>query len=142
MKKLALFIVPAIIFLSGYVLVSAGETAKAKSNGEQAEFSGKVVCVSCTLKKSEGARAECSTYGHQHALKTADGKFINFLVNRYSADLISGEKYHNKDVKVHGVYYANANQLDVETIKSDGKTVGWCGHCSKMDGCAYKKDGM
>jgi hypothetical protein len=81
-------------------------------------------------------------HGHTHALKTTDGKYINFLPNEYSADLLKGEKYSKKKLAVHGIYYANANQLDVESFTVDGKKMGWCNHCSAMDGCAAMKGSM
>ncbi|MDH4157495.1 MAG: hypothetical protein OEW00_09510 [candidate division Zixibacteria bacterium] len=105
------------------------------------DFEGTLVCQACDLKNAEGARAECKTYGHTHALKTSDGHLINFLPNKYAADLMAGEKYHNQKVKVHGVYFANANQLDVETFEVDGKKMGWCEHCSAMDVCMAGKMG-
>jgi len=105
----------------------------------QANFEGKLVCMGCDLKKAGGAGAACSAYGHKHAVKTADGRYINFLENKQSEDLISGEKYHNKHVKVQGVFYANANQLEVKTFEVDGKSINWCDHCKGMDACMLSK---
>ena len=114
-----------------------------KESGEHMSFDGTLVCLGCDLKQAEGARAACKTYGHAHALKTKDGRYIGFLQNQYSDDLIKGEKYHNKSMKVHGVYFADANVLDVEGFEADGKQMGWCGHCNAMDHCPYKgKSGM
>ena len=125
----------AVFFMFiGSLSLSAGEKA-----GKHVDFEGKLVCLGCDLKSSEDARAACSVYGHKHALKTDDGKYITFLENQYSEDLIKGEKYQNKDIKVHGVYHASANQLDVESFEVDGKTNAWCGNCKAMDGCAAGK---
>jgi hypothetical protein len=107
------------------------------TQAEHANMEGTLVCMGCSLKKGGGARAQCSEYGHTHALKTADGDYVSFLPNQYAADLMAGEKFHNKAAKVHGVYFANANQLDVETYEIDGQKYGWCDHCSAMDGCAF-----
>ena len=84
-------------------------------------------------------RAQCGDFGHTHALKTEDGKYLTFLPNEFSSNLLAGEKFHDKAVAVHGVYYANANQLDVETYTIDGKAYGWCDHCTAMDGCSMAK---
>ena len=94
--------------------------------------------MGCDLKKAEGANAACSVYGHEHALKKADGSYISLLENDYSKDLIKGEKYHNMDVTLTGVYHKSANVLDVQTFTVDGKKKSWCDHCKAMDGCASK----
>ncbi|MFH1891726.1 MAG: hypothetical protein ABIK83_03485 [Candidatus Zixiibacteriota bacterium] len=119
--------------------VKAGKVSGADAIVRQANFDGKLVCMGCDLKKADGAGAACSAYGHKYAVKTADGRYINFLENKQSEDLVSGEKYHNQDVKVQGVFYANANQLEVKTFEVDGKTMSWCDHCKGMDACMYGK---
>ena len=106
---------------------------------EALDYKGTLVCQGCSLKKADGARSACSEYGHKHALKTEDGAFVNFLENQYSADLLQGEKYHNKKMIVHGRYFAKANVLDVEWFEVEGKKKSWCGHCKSMDSCANMK---
>jgi len=151
MKKFT--ILTAVFLLVAAVGVSAcgdskSETASTKSitaqmaslnKGGQVDIEGQLVCLGCSLKKSEGAHAECSTYGHKHALKTTEGVYLTLLENKQSADLVKGEKYHNKLVSIHGVYHANANTLDVESFTVDGKTKSWCGGCKSMDGCSAGK---
>lgn len=112
--------------------------ATAGQKAQDVTFEGKLVCAGCDLKKAEGARSACSTYGHNHVLKKADGTYISFLGNDYSSDLISGKKYHNKDISITGTYYADANLLDVKSFTVDGQKKGWCEHCKAMDGCAFK----
>jgi hypothetical protein len=124
----------AVLMVSSVMVFADGP--KAIKTGKQADFEGTLVCLGCDLKQAEGARAACKAYGHKHALKTDDGKYVNFLENRYSEDLLKGEKYHNQKMKVSGVYYAGAKTLDVKSFQVDGKTKAWCGHCKAMDGCA------
>jgi len=119
----------------------ATKTAAVTTEAAHKTFDGTLVCMGCDLKKAEGARASCSAFGHKHAVKTADGIYVNLLENQYSKDLLAGDKYHNKLVKVHGVYHATANQLDVETFTVDGKQKGWCDGCKSMDGCGYASKG-
>lgn len=107
----------------------------AETKAEHQTISGTLVCLGCSLK-ADGAHSECSAFGHTHALKTEDGHFINFLENKFAADLIKGEKYHNKQVKVSGVFFAKANLLDVESFTVDDQKKGWCDHCNAMDGCS------
>lgn len=125
----------AVVF--GALIIA--DTQQAKAEGKHASFEGKLVCLGCTLKGEEGARAECKNFGHTHALKTEDGKFISFLENKYSKDLFKGEKYSGKDIMVHGVYYAGANQLDVDSYKIDDVTMTWCKTHNAMDGCSSHK---
>ena len=137
-KSVALLTLALFVGAHGAALAGEGQT-KAEGEKEQdmhGEYQGTLVCLGCSLK-GDGARSACKEYGHTHALKTGDDEYILFLVNQYSADLMAGEKFHNKEVAVHGVYFANANQLDVETYEVDGKKYGWCDHCSAMDGCAF-----
>ena len=119
--------------------VKAGKASATDGIVKQANFEGKLVCMGCDLKRADGASAACSAYGHKHAVKTSVGRYINFLENKQSEDLVSGEKYHNKHVKVQGVFYANANQLEVKTFEVDGKSMNWCDHCKGMDACMLSK---
>ncbi len=121
----------------GALFIAGAEQTFAE--GKRATFEGKLVCLGCTLKSEEGARSECSKYGHTHALKTEDGKFITFLENVYSENLFKGKDYHNKEVSVHGVYYADANQLDVESYTIGAVTISWCKTHNVMDMCRSHK---
>ena len=138
-RVLTLATVFAFLAMNTAAFAGEGHAHAKKEKAEKAvaaEYAGTLVCLGCSLK-GEGANAECGDYGHTHALKTADGKYLTFLPNKFSSNLLAGEKFHNKEVAVHGVYYANANQLDVETYSVGGQKHGWCDHCSAMDGCAF-----
>jgi hypothetical protein len=126
-----------LIFAVGMIIVlplMAG-TSDVAGKAKSVTIEGKLVCLGCELKKADGARADCKVYGHKHALKTADGNYVNFLENQYSADLIKGEKYHNKKLVVKGRHFAEANLIDIESFEVDGQNKTWCGHCKAMDGC-------
>ncbi|UCE66092.1 MAG: hypothetical protein JSU85_14770 [Candidatus Zixiibacteriota bacterium] len=134
-RIIGILIVIAVVF--GALIIAGAQQTMAE--GKHASFEGKLVCLGCTLKDEEGARAECKVYGHKHALQTEDGKYITFLENKYSEDLFKGEKYDDKEVSVHGVYYAGANQLDVESYTIDNVTITWCKTHNAMDGCNSHK---
>jgi len=140
-RKLIVMAILALFAISSFVMAGeeAGKMKMKAMKGEHADFSGTLVCMGCSLKKSEGANSACKVYGHKHAILTDDGKYINLLENKFSADLVSGEKYDMKKVSAHGIYHASANQLDVETFSVDGQKKTWCDHCSAMDGCMAKK---
>lgn len=133
----------AVFAMTGTNVMACGEAkssaATTVSETGDVTISGTLVCLGCDLKKADGARAACSVYGHKHALKTADGRYINLLENQYSDALVNGDKYHNKAIKVAGTMFANSNTMDVRTFTVDGKTSGWCGGCKTMDGCGVKQ---
>ena len=143
MRKIIAATLAVVVLVAAGAL--AGDTgsmghgkAKAESGGEHKTFDGKLVCLGCSLKQAAGARANCRLFGHSHAVKLADGKHVILLENEYSKDLLAGEKYHDKDVSVHGIYFASANVIDVETFTADGKKHSWCDGCKAMDQCAMK----
>jgi hypothetical protein len=96
---------------------------------------GQLVCLGCTLK-ADGAKSACSEFGCSHALKTADGRMIGFLQNKFSRELISGTTMHNKNVEISGTFFANANMLDVKSYTAEGgATTTWCDGHTAMDAC-------
>jgi len=134
-RTIGISILIAVVF--GALIIA--DTQQAKAEGKHASFKGKLVCLGCTLKGEEGARAECRNFGHTHALKTEDGKFISFLENKYSEDLFKEGKYSGKNISVQGVYHADANLLDVNSYKIDDVTMTWCEKHSAMDACTSHK---
>lgn len=95
----------------------------ANATGSPASFEGEFVCVGCDKKMTVGSDAACGANGHKYAIKTADGKYISLLDNKQSQELVTSGKYRNKNVKVQGVFYANANELEVKSFELDEKLV-------------------
>jgi hypothetical protein len=58
-------------------------TAGAKAAVIEATVTGENICLGCTLKKERGAAAQCSKYGHRHALKvtsaSAEGSDLAYM---------------------------------------------------------------
>ena len=123
---------------------SSGNTSamiNASSAPQQVTLKGVLACSSCSLK-AKGAQSACSEFGCSHALKTEDGRFINLMQNKFSANLLSNKQNHNKPVEISGTLFANANMLDVKSYALDGgKTNSWCDHCKGMGACMAGKDG-
>jgi hypothetical protein len=143
LKRTTTFLTLSLMLIAAVAMAGEQESPKKAeqqvgSKAQHVDMEGTLVCLGCSLK-AEGARAQCSTFGHTHALKTADGQYITLLPNKYSADLLKGDKYDKAKLSVHGVYYANANQLDVESFTVGEKVMGWCEGHSAMDGCAAGK---
>lgn len=98
--------------------------AVTKKGGAPVVVSGENVCVGCTLKKEQGAAAQCSVYGHTHALRVeraaVDGKaapelknrILHYLPNSNSEDLI--KLFHGEKLTLTGRLYQEAQVLEVD----------------------------
>ena len=145
MFKRSIALATMLAFVAMQAVAIAGEHKKQSSSGdhehegEHVTYEGTLVCLGCTLK-GDGARSQCTDFGHDHAIMVDEETMVMFLPNKYSADLIAGGNYDKKAIMVTGTYYANANMLDVEMFEVDGKKYGWCDHCSAMDGCPFAMD--
>lgn len=144
-KKILVLAVAVMAMSAVTATVCGNDEAKSSEAGttminttaapQQVTLKGVIACSHCTLK-AEGARTSCSEFGCSYALKTEDGRLVSLMQNKFSADLISSEKNHNKPVEIAGTYFANANMLDVKSYTLDGgKTVSWCDGCKSMDAC-------
>ena len=123
MRKRALVSLWIILFVSaGLVAEEATETS-----GLAIAVVGNNYCVGCTLKKTKGAAAQCSIYGHQHALKVEratgeDGSTLTelagvtlfYLENDQSTSLIKGEGTHGEKVKITGSLFVDERILQVD----------------------------
>lgn len=116
---------------------------------ENVNVEGEIICIACTLKHEEEAKAQCSIYGHDHSVKVdkivdANGKEISqdysgqiyqVLPNDRSNDLLTQDNHHKK-VTISGKIYPNANLIEVErySIKNGENTEDykWCEKCNKM----------
>jgi hypothetical protein len=78
---------------------------------------GKLVCIGCTLKKHDGAAAQCSIFGHKHGLQTSTGAIYNFIENEKSKDVINTEKWHNANVQVTGKIHHVAQMISLEKFE-------------------------
>lgn len=113
----------------GLMLLTAN-SAVSVADEETTTIQGTVVCLGCTLKKTEGANAACKIYGHKHGLATKDGDLYSFLENKNSEEVINSDKYAMKEVVVTGKVFDNAHIIDLESIsvaetKKGGYGKGW-----------------
>lgn len=129
-----------LLFAIVFVIILPLLAVNTHSSGRPAisAIEGKLVCMACELKAGEGARSACNEFGHNYGLKTADGRYLSFLENRYSKDLIAGENYGEKEIVIHGYFHKAANLIDVESFEVDGQKISWCAHCRTMDGCGAR----
>ncbi len=99
----------------------------------EATVVGENICLGCSLKKEYGAAAQCSKYGHEHALKvttaTANGKklpemngwILTYLDTDNAQPVI--KEHDGETLTLIGKVYTEARVLEVvklvETKKPD-----------------------
>lgn len=97
----------------------------------QAVITGQNLCLGCSLKKEAGAAAQCSKYGHRHALKvttaTVAGKAVPKMKGwvLHYLDTDSGQPYikehHDETVTLKGKVYGEARVIEVDKQKAAKK---------------------
>jgi len=91
---------------------------------------GNLICSSCAIKKTQGAKAQCSIHGHQltfvtqkvsdsnnNELKQYKEQVFTILLNDSSKDLVD-EKNLGKKITIKGKIYDSDNMIEVETFNS------------------------
>jgi len=119
-KKIVLTLIILVVSAS---LSWAGGWDK-KKGLDQITLSGELLCIGCTLKKLDGANAQCDLYTH-HAIgfKTADGTLWSIVDNAKGHDVInSHDLVENKKATITGWIYPIANFIEIDDIKVDGVT--------------------
>ena len=83
---------------------------------------GELVCIGCSLKKLDGANAQCNLYAH-HAIgfKAADGTLWSLVDNAKGHDIIRAHKLlEHKKATISGWMYPLAHFIEIDGIKVDG----------------------
>lgn len=90
---------------------------------DQVTLKGELVCVGCSLKKMDGANAQCNLYAH-HAIgfKTGDGLLWSIVDNEKGHDTIRAHKLLEKGKKatITGWIYPVAHFIEIADIKVEG----------------------
>ncbi|MBI2844662.1 MAG: hypothetical protein HYX78_14810 [Armatimonadetes bacterium] len=136
MKKLILAVIVALVVAAVAAALNAADSNKPKD----VTLTGTLICMGCELKTQYGAKAQCNVYGHDHALKAADGKIYTFLPNDNSKDLIAGKADKSAKITVTGTLFPGSQIVDVKDVKglsSATAAVYKCTHC----GATYDKAG-
>lgn len=114
----------AVVALATILAPIGGQAAEPAS----VTITGTNYCLGCALKKEKGAAAQCSIYGHRHALKvervvgTGDfgapkGTTLHYLENDKSKDLFKGTSFHGEWIKVVGRLHADERVIEVESVR-------------------------
>ena len=113
----ALLVLFLTLFLSNSVFAhcgACGVAAAAQTVSSTETIKGDIVCLGCTLKKEQGAKAQCSVYGHVNGLRTSDGRIWTFLENDNSTKLVNDHSLVGKSVEIKGKKYKDVNYIEVE----------------------------
>ena len=109
----------------------ADPPAEQRAEAQQVVLTGENRCLGCAVKKSDGAAAQCSLYGHRHGLRVesaragaggvlADlaGQTPHYLDNDQSAALVRGESTHGQKVEVTGRLFPAEHLIEVASFKA------------------------
>ncbi|MBI3585158.1 MAG: hypothetical protein HY096_14570 [Nitrospinae bacterium] len=120
-KKYLLPMVVSIFFITSSVWAGGWDANKGLS---KITLTGDLLCVGCSLKKLDGANAQCDLYAH-HAIgfKTADGTLWSIVDNAKGHDVIrSHELLEKKKATITGYLYPIANFIEIDDIQVEGVT--------------------
>ncbi len=121
MKKLSVvFILAAVLASSAFA--GGWDTDKGL---DQVTLKGELVCIGCSLKKLDGANAQCDLYAH-HAIgfKAGDGTLWSLVDNAVGHDVINGhELLEHKQATITGWMYPLAHYIEIATIDVEGVTL-------------------
>ena len=93
---------------------------------DRVTLKGELVCIGCSLKRLDGANAQCNLFAH-HAIgfKTADGLLWSIVDNEKGHDVIRAHKLLEKVKKAtnKGWIYPVANFIEIDSIEVGGVTM-------------------
>ncbi len=97
---------------------------------DQVTLKGELVCIGCSLKKMDGANAQCDLYSH-HAIgfKTPDGLLWSIVDNAKGHDIIRAHKLieqgdtKSKKATITGWIYPAAHFVEIDKIDVEGITM-------------------
>ncbi len=137
--KMRRIITTATVFLVILAIAAFAGDKSSDSGKKLRTYKGTWTCLACDLKKLNDDNAQCEVFGHKHALRLADGKYVNFLENDHSVELIKGGGRHQTQIEVTGYFDSNSRTLDVVKYEIDGMVTEWCPEHSRMDLCMETK---
>jgi len=87
-------------------------------------LTGELVCVGCSLKKLDGANAQCSIYAqHLIGFKAGDGTLWSIVDNEKGHDVTRSHTLVNKKkATITGYMYPLAHFIEIIDIEVDGVT--------------------
>ncbi len=89
---------------------------------DKSNLKGELVCLGCSLKKLDGANAQCNLYSH-HAIgfKAADGTLWSIVDNAKGHDIIRAhELLEHKNATISGWMFPLAHFIEIDSIEVEG----------------------
>ncbi|MBI3099483.1 MAG: hypothetical protein HYY93_14835 [Planctomycetes bacterium] len=121
--------------VAGYLLAQDHPEHPKKQPAEpkviEATVVGENFCLGCALKKEKGAAAQCSKYGHRHALKVSSatgagkdlpemkGWILHYLDTDAAQPLI--KEHHGETLTLKGKVYAEERVLEAAAMEEPKK---------------------
>ena len=95
-----------------------------KKGLDKITLTGKLLCIGCTLKKLDGANAQCTLYAH-HAIgfQAGDGTLWSIVDNAKGHDIIRAHTLFEKEnpkATITGWIYPLAHFIEIDSIEVEG----------------------
>ncbi len=122
MLKTAAVVFTLIITASSLALAGGWDNTKGM---DKMTLKGQLVCVGCSLKKMNGANAQCNLFAH-HAIgfKSGDGTLWSIIDNEKGHDVIRAHTLvAKKNATITGWIYPSAHFVEIDTIEVEGVTM-------------------
>lgn len=119
MKKLVLAAL-AVMLMAGVSLAGGWDAGKGL---DKVTLKGEFVCIGCSLKKLNGANAQCDLYAHHSVgFRTADGLLWSIVDNEKGHDVIRSHRLLEKGVKgtITGWIYPVAHFIEIDQVEAEG----------------------
>ncbi|MCP4134394.1 MAG: hypothetical protein GY754_25700 [bacterium] len=109
----------ALVFQAGMLMAGGWNKSKGMN---KVTITGQLVCLGCSLKKLDGANAQCNLYSH-HAIgfKTSDGMLWSIVDNEKGHDIIRAhELLEKKTATITGWIYPAAHFIEIQKVTVKG----------------------
>ena len=119
-KKMLLTVISLLIAVS----MSWAGGWDAKKGLDKVTLRGELLCIGCSLKKLDGANAQCDLYAH-HAIgfRAGDGTLWSIVDNDKGHDITrSHTLLEKKKATITGWMYPLAHYIEIDEIQVDGVT--------------------
>lgn len=120
MRKTIGLLASAVFLFAGAALAGGWD---AKKGMDKVTIKGELVCIGCSLKKLDGANAQCNLYSHHEiGVRTGDGLLWSIVDNEKGHDITRAHRLLEKGVKatITGWLYPIAHFIEIDEIEVEG----------------------
>ncbi len=113
------------VLVMGFLVTTAYAGGWDKKKGlDKMTLSGELVCVGCSLKKLDGANAQCSIYAqHLVGFKAGDGTLWSIIDNEKGHDVTRAHTLlEHKKATITGYMFPIAHFIEIVDIDVEGVT--------------------